>query len=301
MGRPPTSATCWPGRPPTRGRPRRSSCSATRPASGSGPWPPPSAGATPSCSPAGSGRTPHKSGLPFATGWASSASASTRPGTPPRRRRFPPTGPLPGPRHPNGRGADDRPDRPPCPELPRVRRWLTHFPPTCSARSTPFVHIVDSLFNQHAKWLKVSRGLLWQAPVASLNYLLTSHVWRRTTTASPTRTPVPGRSGEQEGRDVIRRTSTCRRTRTPLERPTDHVAESTVVLDQIDRYDLLTNVAMRVPAAARRTWPGRSWPSTSGTSASAGGTSAEVRARPGSGRAMAGSAGRGDTAAGPAR
>jgi xylulose-5-phosphate/fructose-6-phosphate phosphoketolase len=42
-----------------------------------------------------------------------------------------------------------------------------------------FVHIVDSMFNQHAKWLKVSRALPWRQPVASLNYLLTSHVWRQ--------------------------------------------------------------------------------------------------------------------------
>ncbi|MDB5410660.1 MAG: D-xylulose 5-phosphate/D-fructose 6-phosphate phosphoketolase [Rhodospirillales bacterium] len=42
-----------------------------------------------------------------------------------------------------------------------------------------FVHIVDSMFNQHAKWLKVSRRLAWRRPVASLNYLLTSHVWRQ--------------------------------------------------------------------------------------------------------------------------
>ena len=42
-----------------------------------------------------------------------------------------------------------------------------------------FIHIVDSMFNQHAKWLKVSRGLEWRAPVSSLNYLLTSHVWRQ--------------------------------------------------------------------------------------------------------------------------
>jgi xylulose-5-phosphate/fructose-6-phosphate phosphoketolase len=42
-----------------------------------------------------------------------------------------------------------------------------------------FVHIVDSMFNQHAKWLKVSRGLPWRRPIASLNYLLTSHVWRQ--------------------------------------------------------------------------------------------------------------------------
>jgi xylulose-5-phosphate/fructose-6-phosphate phosphoketolase len=42
-----------------------------------------------------------------------------------------------------------------------------------------FIHIVDSMFNQHAKWLKVSRALPWRRPVASLNYLLTSHVWRQ--------------------------------------------------------------------------------------------------------------------------
>jgi xylulose-5-phosphate/fructose-6-phosphate phosphoketolase len=42
-----------------------------------------------------------------------------------------------------------------------------------------FTHIVDSMVNQHAKWLKVSGGLEWRRPVASLNYLLTSHVWRQ--------------------------------------------------------------------------------------------------------------------------
>jgi xylulose-5-phosphate/fructose-6-phosphate phosphoketolase len=42
-----------------------------------------------------------------------------------------------------------------------------------------FIHLVDSMFNQHAKWLKVTRGLPWRRPVASLNYLLTSHVWRQ--------------------------------------------------------------------------------------------------------------------------
>ena len=42
-----------------------------------------------------------------------------------------------------------------------------------------FIHIVDSMFNQHAKWLKVSRGIPWRRPVASLNYLLSSHVWRQ--------------------------------------------------------------------------------------------------------------------------
>jgi len=42
-----------------------------------------------------------------------------------------------------------------------------------------FVHIIDSMFNQHAKWLKVTRGIPWRRPIPSLNYLLTSHVWRQ--------------------------------------------------------------------------------------------------------------------------
>jgi xylulose-5-phosphate/fructose-6-phosphate phosphoketolase len=42
-----------------------------------------------------------------------------------------------------------------------------------------FIHIVDSMFNQHAKWLKSTRAIAWRRPIASLNYLLTSHVWRQ--------------------------------------------------------------------------------------------------------------------------
>jgi xylulose-5-phosphate/fructose-6-phosphate phosphoketolase len=42
-----------------------------------------------------------------------------------------------------------------------------------------FIHIVDSMVNQHAKWLKVTRAIPWRRPIASLNYLLTSHVWRQ--------------------------------------------------------------------------------------------------------------------------
>ena len=42
-----------------------------------------------------------------------------------------------------------------------------------------FIHIIDSMFNQHAKWLKVTRHIEWRRPIASLNYLLTSHVWRQ--------------------------------------------------------------------------------------------------------------------------
>ncbi len=42
-----------------------------------------------------------------------------------------------------------------------------------------FVHIIDSMFNQHAKWLSTTRSIPWRRPIASLNYLLTSHVWRQ--------------------------------------------------------------------------------------------------------------------------
>jgi xylulose-5-phosphate/fructose-6-phosphate phosphoketolase len=42
-----------------------------------------------------------------------------------------------------------------------------------------FIHIIDSMFNQHAKWLKVTAGLTWRRKIASLNYLLSSHVWRQ--------------------------------------------------------------------------------------------------------------------------
>ena len=53
-----------------------------------------------------------------------------------------------------------------------------------------FIHIVDPMLNQHAKWLKVTRGIPWRRPIASLNYLLSSSTSGvRTTTGSPTRTP----------------------------------------------------------------------------------------------------------------
>ncbi len=42
-----------------------------------------------------------------------------------------------------------------------------------------FIHVIDSMFNQHAKWLKVSKQIPWRKPIASLNYLLTSHTWRQ--------------------------------------------------------------------------------------------------------------------------
>ena len=42
-----------------------------------------------------------------------------------------------------------------------------------------FIHIIDAMFNQHAKWLKVTRGIPWRSPIPSLNYLLSSHVWRQ--------------------------------------------------------------------------------------------------------------------------
>ncbi len=51
-----------------------------------------------------------------------------------------------------------------------------------------FIHIVDSMVNQHAKWLKTTRALPWRRPIASLNYLLSSHVWRQDHNGFPTRT-----------------------------------------------------------------------------------------------------------------
>ena len=51
-----------------------------------------------------------------------------------------------------------------------------------------FIHIVDSMFNQHAKWLKVTRDIPWRRPIASLNYLLTSHDWRQDHNGFTTRT-----------------------------------------------------------------------------------------------------------------
>ena len=63
-----------------------------------------------------------------------------------------------------------------------------------------FIHIVDSMFNQHAKWLKVSRSLPWRRPIASLNYLLTSTSGARTTTASATRIRASSTRHQQEGR-----------------------------------------------------------------------------------------------------
>ena len=73
-----------------------------------------------------------------------------------------------------------------------------------------FIHIVDSMFNQHAKWLKVSRGLPWRRPIASLNYLLTSHVWRQDHNGFSHQDPGFRRSRrQQEGR--YRPRLSCRR------------------------------------------------------------------------------------------
>jgi xylulose-5-phosphate/fructose-6-phosphate phosphoketolase len=65
-----------------------------------------------------------------------------------------------------------------------------------------FIHIVDSMFNQHAKWLKVTRALPWRRPIASLNYLLSSHVWRQDHNGFSHQDPgFIDHVGEQEGRD----------------------------------------------------------------------------------------------------
>ena len=67
--------------------------------------------------------------------------------------------------------------------LRRHRRRLAQF--TATGRHglfncyEAFIHIVDSMFNQHAKWLKITSSLPWRRKIASLNYLLASHVWRQ--------------------------------------------------------------------------------------------------------------------------
>ena len=75
-----------------------------------------------------------------------------------------------------------------------------------------FIHIVDSMFNQHAKWLKVTREIPWRRPIASLNYLLSRTSGGRTTTASRTRTPAS--STTSSTRRPRSSASTCRRTPT---------------------------------------------------------------------------------------
>ena len=65
-----------------------------------------------------------------------------------------------------------------------------------------FIHIIDSMFNQHAKWLKVTRDIPWRRPIASLNYLLSSHVWRQDHNGFSHQDPGLHRPRrQQEGRD----------------------------------------------------------------------------------------------------
>ncbi len=74
-----------------------------------------------------------------------------------------------------------------------------------------FIHIIDSMFNQHAKWLKVTRDIPWRRPIASLNYLLTSHVWRQDHNGFSHQDPGFHRSrGQQKGRRGARLSSARR-------------------------------------------------------------------------------------------
>ena len=67
------------------------------------------------------------------------------------------------------------------------------------------IHIIDSMFNQHAKWLKVTAGIPWRRPIASLNILLSSHVWRQDhTRLRNTRTRLHRPRGQQDGRGAWR-------------------------------------------------------------------------------------------------
>ena len=72
--------------------------------------------------------------------------------------------------------------------------------PVPRRHSEAFIHIVDSMFNQHAKWLKVWRGIPWRRPIASLNYLLPLMSGTRTTMASATRIRASSTSSQQESR-----------------------------------------------------------------------------------------------------
>ena len=80
-----------------------------------------------------------------------------------------------------------------------------------------FIHIIDSMFNQHAKWLKVTRHIPWRRPIASLNILLASHVWRQDHNGFTHQDP-----GLHRPRASTRRprssASTCRRTPTACSR-----------------------------------------------------------------------------------
>ncbi len=75
-----------------------------------------------------------------------------------------------------------------------------------------FIHIVDSMFNQHAKWLKVTNHIPWRRPVASLNYLLSSHVWRQDHNGFSHQDP--GFIDHVVNKRPRSSASTCRRTRT---------------------------------------------------------------------------------------
>ena len=90
-----------------------------------------------------------------------------------------------------------------------------------------FIHIIDSMFNQHAKWLKVCNDIPWRRPIASLNYLLSSATsGGRTTTASATRTPAS--STTSSTRRPRSSASTCRPTPTACSRsPTTACAAAT--------------------------------------------------------------------------
>ena len=75
-----------------------------------------------------------------------------------------------------------------------------------------FIHIIDSMFNQHAKWLKSTRGIPWRKPIASLNYLLSSHVWRQDHNGFSTR--IPASSIMWPTRKLMWCAFICRRMRT---------------------------------------------------------------------------------------
>ena len=90
-----------------------------------------------------------------------------------------------------------------------------------------FIHIVDSMFNQHAKWLKVTREIPWRRPIASLNYLLTSHVWRQDHNGFCHQDPGLHRPRRQQEGRRRPRLSAAGRQHAALGRPTTACAAAT--------------------------------------------------------------------------
>ena len=155
-----------------------------------------------------------------------------------------------------------------------------------------FVHIIDSMFNQHAKWLKVCNHIPWRRPIGSLNYLLSRHVWRQDHNGFSHQDPGLHRSrGQQEGRSGAGLPAAgCQ-----LPAVGDRPLPAQPQLRQRCRGRQAACAAMADDGRCRQALPGRSWHLGMGQQRSG------RRARRGHGllrrRADTGDAGRGGSAA----